>query len=453
MSKEKKSLLNELKVKENIILETQSSKGEDDLEKQLKKLENQGIMSPTLSRKCLALRLHPDSLFSPAIASSLDANLLKKSFIENEIISQLKMNDGSDSSDKHISKKNIGTSCIVLTRDIGVGYVPSKYKSVAVGNDFNDSLNFFRKGLGKHPSSSESLESDVESVGGKDIPRFSSEYFCRPFCQNETSVGLNVSTKVCIDSATNTEFIYADKCTNTEKYLNKNFSEKSIRHRSVSVAPSMNSKYVQVANKTAVKHIGLQTVLKEKIEDILSVKLSTRDIGVGNCKISDTLCDNCKKSKKSIGVGNYDINNIICDKCQVNNKPAVKSVCVGDFDVNLQFCDNCKNEKSPRTENINKSSIGIDTSELSVSTRDIRICDKCSETIHSVAQDLAADSREASSSKLNSSSSKTQVSKSKLLKMKSEIQPLKITQANTTSRTWTTVKEDKIKIDSVLNER
>lgn len=425
---EKKSLLNELKLKESMISKAQFSEGGKELQEILKKLENEGIMSPTLSRKCLSTRPDLDNLFSPGIALSLDETMIKKNFIEKEIISHLKMNDTQDSFDKNKNMKSTGTSCTVLTRDVGVGYVPNKFKSIAVGNDFSVSENLIHYKRGhfeKETSfSSESLESDIDSLnGGIDHPRYLSEYPLKPLPLDIKPANKTL-LKTSVDVSTSTNLKYVDKSVSTIKesaIVCKALSEKSYRHKSVHVSPSMSNKYVQASNKCSVKTMGSQTSSENK--------LSTCDVGVGDFPITHTLCDTCKIPKKSVGVGESDIKTLSCDKCKYNartpSSPKKKSVGVGNYDVDSTYCAKCQILQSVPLY----SSVGVNTTfELSSSTSDIHICDKCSETIHSVAQDLAADTMDSAISQFSSNDSKVKVSKHKLSKLKTEIQPLKLKQ-------------------------
>ncbi|GFQ86584.1 KN motif and ankyrin repeat domain-containing protein 2 [Trichonephila clavata] len=388
LAEEKKSLLNQLNVKQSGFTAEKSSEYQHHLENQLKRLENEGIMSPTLTRKCLSNKSHEDSLSSPGIASWLDANITKKKYIEKEIISHLEVNDVKNisseqqknvkniSSEQQKNVKNAATSCSVLTRDIGIGYVPNKLKSVAVGSDvsFNDLLISLKnkKNFDQCTSvSSESLESDSESLAG-------SEEHSRSFLQAR-------------------------------------FRKTGLLHKCISVSPSYSTKSLQTLDKTS-RTVGLQATfeVKSKSPDIKK-QVTKKDIGVGNFNINDILCFNCKKIKKSIGIGDFSIKSIICDECsslQPHSKPVsdtlmhsencekcvlrqTETVGVGDQDINVIECQNCEHYKSENFQKIDKCSVSTNTSDdfsstLSLSKSDIHICDKCSATIHSVAQGFAA---------------------------------------------------------------
>ena len=256
--------------------------------------------------------------------------------------------------------------------------------------------------------------------------------------------------KLCIDSSTNTNYTYADKSIMTEKESSHDFSSKAldkyVRHKGITVSPLVSNKYVQVSNKSTVKNIGSQTLDGDRKKDTQQMKY-TRTVGVGDIDIFDILCDSCKKLKKSVGVGDFDVKVTNCDKCQSNKSTFLlkhKNTAVGDYDVNK--C--CENPQLHEKHIIHKSSVGVNTTvDLSSSDRDIRICDKCSETIHSVAQDLAADSVETSTSKYNAKDTKTKIPKSKLSKHKTEMQPLKLKETKT-EMNWPSTAEAKKKAET-----
>ncbi|GFQ73062.1 KN motif and ankyrin repeat domain-containing protein 1, partial [Trichonephila clavata] len=348
LAEEKKSLLNQLNVKQSGFTAEKSSEYQHHLENQLKRLENEGIMSPTLTRKCLSNKSHEDSLSSPGIASWLDANITKKKYIEKEIISHLEVNDVKNisseqqknvkniSSEQQKNVKNAATSCSVLTRDIGIGYVPNKLKSVAVGSDvsFNDLLISLKnkKNFDQCTSvSSESLESDSESLAG-------SEEHSRSFLQARfRKTGPSVSnithtpTKYYVASSTNTDIKY--------------FSSKSVN-------------------------------TDQSLVNIKSI-----------------ICDECSSLQPhSKPVSDTLMHSENCEKCVLRQ---TETVGVGDQDINVIECQNCEHYKSENFQKIDKCSVSTNTSDdfsstLSLSKSDIHICDKCSATIHSVAQGFAA---------------------------------------------------------------
>ncbi|GFT35747.1 KN motif and ankyrin repeat domain-containing protein 3 [Nephila pilipes] len=427
LAEEKKSLLNQLSAKQPSSTVEKSSDNQHHLENQLKRLENEGIMSPTLSRKCLSNKSHEDSLSSPGIASWLDANITKKKYIEKEIISHLEVNDVKGaSSEQQKNMKNAATSCSVLTRDIGIGYVPSKLKSIAVGSDvsFSDLLISLKnkKNFDQCTSvSSESLESDSESLAGSE--EHSRSFLQARFRKTVPSIS-NIShtpAKYYVASSTNTDIKYFNsKSVNTDQSLLKSIvsepNDKIFKHKSISVSPSYSTKSLQTIEK-ASRSIGLQASLevKSKSPEIIKKQIPKKDIGVGNFNINDIHCFNCKKIKKSIGIGDFSIKSVICDECsslQPRSQPGndtlmhnencekcvlrqTETVGVGDQDINIIECQNCEHVKSENSQKINKCSVSTNTSDdfsstLSLSKSDIHICDKCSATIHSVAQGFAA---------------------------------------------------------------
>ncbi|CAL1299466.1 unnamed protein product [Larinioides sclopetarius] len=456
LSEEKKTLLNQLKAKHASSTTEKTSETEKHLESQLKRLENEGIMSPTFSRKCLSNKSRRDDvLASPGMASWLDANLTKKSYIEKEIISHLNVNDVKNGSSPHQKAvKNAGTSCSVLTRDIGIGYVPSKYKSVAVGSDisFNDLLNSLKnkKNFDRCTSmSSESLESDAESLAGSDEPSrsFSQARFRKTVSSSNTS---NIPIKYFVATSTNTDIKYfCNKSINTEQSLLKSSpkesSEKILKHKSISVSPVVSTKFVQTYEKATLRSVGMQTLLGMKFkiqEDKQHVK--TKDAGVGDFNINDIHCFNCKKIKKSIGVGDFSLKSVVCDQCsslQPHFHPSVHSencekcvlrqtetIGVGDQDINIMECQNCEHMKSEVSKKVEKHSMSTNTaddfsSNLSLSKRDINICDKCSATIHSVAQGFASGNSESKIPRpnLKSPGSAGKTNHTKLAKLKIQV--------------------------------
>ncbi|GFT49612.1 KN motif and ankyrin repeat domain-containing protein 1 [Trichonephila clavipes] len=424
LAEEKKYLLNQLNVKQSSSTAEKSSERQHHLENQLKRLENEGIMSPTLTRKCLSNKSHEDSLSSPGIASWLDANITKKKYIEKEIISHLEVNDVKNiSSEQQKNVKNAATSCSVLTRDIGIGYVPNKLKSVAVGSDvsFNDLLISLKnkKNFDQCTSvSSESLESDSESLAG-------SEEHSRSFLQARfRKTGPSVSNithtpaKYYVASSTNTDIKYfSSKSVNTDQSFMKPIvnNDKLFKHKCISVSPSYCTKSLQTLDK-ASRSIGLQATFEVKSKSPeIKKQVTKKDIGVGSFNINDILCFNCKKIKKSIGIGDFSIKSIVCDECstlQPHLQPGsdtlmhsencekcvlrqTETVGVGDQDINVIECQNCVHYKSENSQKVDRCSVSTNTSDdfsstLSLSKSDMLICDKCSATIHSVAQGFAA---------------------------------------------------------------
>ncbi|KAG8200986.1 hypothetical protein JTE90_021450 [Oedothorax gibbosus] len=428
LAEEKKSLLNQLKEKNSNVEKTPEN--QHILESQLKRLENEGIMSPTFTRKCLSARPRGNDLSSPSIvASSSDKTIFKSISVQKQKDTYLGSSD-SKSKPNVTPKvmKNTGTSCSVLTRDVGVSYVPHKLKSVGVGSDitFQDLIKSYtnKKGYDQFASvSSESLDSDSESLGGSDEQ---SRTFIRsrlrktlPSSYKTSSIPIKTS-----NSATNTPVKYhLNKYVNTEETLSKPVVkpiEKLTFHKSTSAVPSLSTKSVQTYDRKTFRTIGLQT-FEVKSPD---KHVTKRDASVGDYKVDDVLCAACSKPKKSVGVGDVSIKSVVCDRCssfwpQSNSGLHSSSNCencvlrqtetiaVGDYDVNQVDCQNCEHVKFENLEKIKNNSVGINTtldssSNLNVSksdsricdkcsaTIDIHICDKCSATIQSLAQGFAA---------------------------------------------------------------
>ncbi|XP_035212769.1 KN motif and ankyrin repeat domain-containing protein 1-like [Stegodyphus dumicola] len=430
LKEEKNSLLNQLKLKESKLQNKKSVNSDGDLEKQLKRLENEGIMSPTLTKKCLLSRSHVDNLSSPVIASCIDAAMAKKSFLEKEIISHIKMCDINSGIEKCKNMKSVGTSCSVLTRDIGIGYVPNKSKSIGVGNEASFIYSLYSCNEKKYDQltsiSSESLESDSESVNG-------SFDHARLFLQQRNLKSLvvspiksdcpNVGLK---DSSTSTDVIYLNKSVNTELLLPKFILNNStFQNKSTLISPSVRTKAVQAVEKKAVRTIGLQisgsvNVDREVEKAFNQNQILKHSVAVGDFNILDTICALCLKAKTSVGVGDSDINISFCDRCRLVKtvstscgEASIYDVCdkcsihqkenaaVGDFDVNDVSCEQCQNNSIQRNE---MQSVGINTtidssSHLNLSSG-IHICDKCSATIHSVAKDLATNTVDSKIPKL-----------------------------------------------------
>ncbi|KAF8791721.1 KN motif and ankyrin repeat domain-containing [Argiope bruennichi] len=398
------------------------------LQSQLKRLENEGIMSPTLSRKCLSNKSEKgDFCWLSWMAHGWVLKLKPENYIEKEIISHLNVNDVKNiSSPQSKPVKNVATSCSVLTRDIGIGYVPSKYKSVAVGSDvsFNDLLNSLKnkKNFDRCTSmSSESLESDAESLAGSDEPSrsFSQARFRKTVSNNNAS---NIPVKYFVATSTNTDIKYfCNKSINTEqsffKLPVKESTDRILKHKSISAFPVVSTKFVQTYEKTTLRSVGMQTLdMKSKTQEIDRKHVKTKDAGVGDININDIHCFNCKKMKISIGVGDFSLKSVVCDQCsslQPHSRSLVRSencekcvlrqtetIGVGDQDINNIVCQNCEHMKSEISKKVEKHSISTNTaddfsSNLSLSKRDINICDKCSATIQSVAQGFASGTSES----------------------------------------------------------
>ncbi|XP_055938556.1 uncharacterized protein LOC129968567 isoform X2 [Argiope bruennichi] len=467
LSEEKKSLLNQLKAKQVCSTSEKLPEGEKHLESQLKRLENEGIMSPTLSRKCLSNKSGKDDvLASPGMASWLDANITKKNYIEKEIISHLNVNDVKNiSSPQSKPVKNVATSCSVLTRDIGIGYVPSKYKSVAVGSDvsFNDLLNSLKnkKNFDRCTSmSSESLESDAESLAGSDEPSrsFSQARFRKTVSNNNAS---NIPVKYFVATSTNTDIKYfCNKSINTEqsffKLPVKESTDRILKHKSISAFPVVSTKFVQTCEKTTLRSVGMQTLdMKSKTQEIDRKHVKTKDAGVGDINVNDIHCFNCKKMKISIGVGDFSLKSVVCDQCsslQPHSRSLVRSencekcvlrqtetIGVGDQDINNIVCQNCEHIKSEISKKVEKHSISTNTaddfsSNLSLSKRDINICDKCSATIQSVAQGFASGTSESKIPRpnLKSPGSAGKTNHTKLAKLKIQVGKTQKLESSTT---------------------
>ncbi|XP_015915179.1 KN motif and ankyrin repeat domain-containing protein 2 [Parasteatoda tepidariorum] len=351
LKEEKKSLLNQLKFNQ--------SERQTELQKETL-LENQRI-----NEICLSVIQKENHLSSPGMASCLDAVISKKCFVEKE------------------NSKSVGISCTVLTRDIGVGYIPSKLKSVAVGCDnLTDNKCSSKKSKIYEPYvnlSSESLESDLESFRGSNeqihphIPLKSTSSKC-------STDKINVP-KTYIDSFTSMDIRYVDKSVNTESINNTTKS-----------TPVTTSKFVQTSELKVFRNTSSQTMTDKN-----TIKKLCCDKAVGNANINDTICSQCKKTN-SIAIGDEKLTS--CDSPSVAALH-VRTVAVGDFDIN-DMRDNCEHFKS---ENVQTNSVGINTTNdlVTNSNSDIHICDKCSATIHSVARGLAANTNPLSSSNSNES--------------------------------------------------
>lgn len=430
-------------------------------------------MSPTLTRKCLSSKSRENSLSSPSmVASSLDKSFSKKNFIQYETISHPKLSDLENKSAGSPTKitKNAATSCFVLTRDIGISYVPNKFKSVAVGSDisFQELIKTYtnKKGFDQFTSvSSESLESDSESLGGSDEQS-------RSFLRSRLRKTLPSSYKTSnipiiktLNSSTNTiTKYYLNKHVNTDELSPKSPvtkpSEKLTFNKSSLAVPSLSTKSVQTFEKRTFRSIGLQTMQEvkpvEKRNSLNEKRVTKCDASVGDFNVSDILCAACNKVKKSVGVGDFSIKSVVCDQCSSfwpRSKATVhkdgncencvlrqtETVGVGDYDVNQVDCQNCDHEKSENLEKVKSNSVATNTaldssSNLSVSKSDMHICDKCSATIQSVAQGFAANTSDSKIPRPNLKISTVgKTNHTKLAKLRTQVSKTQKTEAGSFS--------------------
>ncbi|XP_054722150.1 KN motif and ankyrin repeat domain-containing protein 2-like [Uloborus diversus] len=451
LKEEKKALLKQLSLKESLDSKSKTLKFRVDLGVQLKKLENQGIMSPTMSRKFLMTSHSLDDLSSPAIASSLDATLSNQNSDRNAPFKKVEISH-ENISVKSKQFKSIGTSCSVLTRDIGVGYVPCKFKSVAVGCDFSvsDNLKYFKsRCLEKSISvSSESLDSDLDSLGGvSNIENSIPQYYGTvngqiivPLATLKPSATV-APLKCFVDSSTNTDVKYINKSINTENAESK-FKDLrnsvTFKNKSILAVPYVCAKSVQASDVKFSKSVGVQVFLEENIiknktngdfHSLTRSSMSGGDLSINNSRLS------CENTKKATAVGDYDVRVSLCDKCTSVQTISTASGPNHSYNAStLSYCDKCQQEKVFQNQSESKfKTIGINTnmelpSSLNVSNNDIQICDKCSATIQCVAKDLAADTVDSKIPKLNLSfTSSKNINKMSLSKPKTQsVKPLQI---------------------------
>lgn len=163
------------------------------------------------------------------------------------------------------------------------------------------------------------------------------------------------------------------------------------------------------ADVTERRHVGLQVTTVE-------AKPLTVSTGTGITDVRRVVCDRCANLRqRSVAVGNHvsrrdmavsislqaervsqgsgdcSVTDVLCEKCQLKQ---TETIGVGDFDVNCVVCDACmekstSEEKPPSTQSVGTAmTSSVEEPRSPGAIRGVRLCDKCSCQITSVAKDF-----------------------------------------------------------------
>lgn len=163
------------------------------------------------------------------------------------------------------------------------------------------------------------------------------------------------------------------------------------------------------ADVTERRHVGLQVMTVEAkplmvssgtgIADVRKVicdrctSLRQRSIAVGNhvSRRDMAISISLQAEKVSQGCGDCSVTDVLCEKCQLKQ---TETIGVGDFDVNCVVCDACmekstSEEKPPSTHSVGtEMTSSVEEPRSPGAVRGVRLCDKCSCQITSVAKDF-----------------------------------------------------------------
>ncbi|KAL3252407.1 hypothetical protein MRX96_017719 [Rhipicephalus microplus] len=157
------------------------------------------------------------------------------------------------------------------------------------------------------------------------------------------------------------------------------------------------------------RHVGLQVTTVE-------AKPLTVSTGTGITDVRRVVCDRCANLRqRSVAVGNHvsrrdmavsislqaervsqgsgdcSVTDVLCEKCQLKQ---TETIGVGDFDVNCTVCDACmekstSEEKPPSTQSVGMAmTSSVEEPRSPGAVTGVRLCDKCSCQITSVAKDF-----------------------------------------------------------------
>ncbi|KAK8788592.1 hypothetical protein V5799_021639 [Amblyomma americanum] len=157
------------------------------------------------------------------------------------------------------------------------------------------------------------------------------------------------------------------------------------------------------------RHVGLQVTTVE-------AKVLTVSTGTGISDVRRVVCDRCAQLRqRSVAVGNHvsrrdvgftislqpekisrgcgdsSITDVLCEKCELKQ---TETIGVGDYDVNCVVCDACMEKSTSEEKPPVMQSVGtLMTSSMEEPrspdiVRGVRLCDKCSCQITSVAKDF-----------------------------------------------------------------
>ncbi|KAH7935377.1 hypothetical protein HPB52_006764 [Rhipicephalus sanguineus] len=208
-----------------------------------------------------------------------------------------------------------------------------------------------------------------------------------PHCEEQPSAATEVTKSRSTDAA------------GLERNVGVQFSPGPIRKRDVMLQ----------ADVTERRHVGLQVTTVE-------AKPLTVSTGTGITDVRRVVCDRCANLRqRSVAVGNHvsrrdmavsislqaervsqgsgdcSVTDVLCEKCQLKQ---TETIGVGDFDVNCVVCDACmekstSEEKPPSTQSVSTAmTSSVEEPRSPGAVRGVRLCDKCSCQITSVAKDF-----------------------------------------------------------------
>ncbi|KAJ9583979.1 hypothetical protein L9F63_021671, partial [Diploptera punctata] len=287
------------------------------------------------------------------------------------------------------TSRDIGITCTVMTREVGVSPQQPKLRNV------------------KTNTKTSLVHADIEST-----------------------------IKTCV-SATNTDLlmdqVYSD--IEMDRNINKAIQtyEKSFRNKVFS--KNKREIGIQVENKQQISLLIVERhelqnhlidvgilVKPRSIDTAVEFKPKTRDIGISDNSIADTMCEKCRVKKKSIGVGHHNIGNSV-DETSISlsnigifqnkppeNLPVQETKQISTRSVACETHTNACSSKQTDTKDLNTvrtRDFGVSTMKRKLvdaavgnSERNLEsgvfLCDKCDTKIQNVAKNILTQNTEQS---------------------------------------------------------
>lgn len=426
MKEEKRLLMLQIKAKDGNYGESRSENDNDvKYASRLRDLADKGVITPRLSRRRFNLNEEFSKTDSPA------SNMSDSELISSRGVPKIP-----------VWTRSVGINTNVLKRDVGVGMVKERCRSVGVGDDCvkDDSMLCSKCHTIRSRSSSLCTSSDIESdseIESKDktSKQLNQCSTCKARSQvDKTTQGMNTesdyvefvrqklleyqihklkqlsiektdqvsvepidkSCEKCEQLSTSTRSretspVRHHRHTNTDlqmddvaslSYLEK---YKKAHRRDRGVSPTKvksNHMAVQVTpSKIRTRDFGISVNITEKKAEPVKPKMSDKGSGTG----STSECDRCvAKITKTVGIGYDSVDQIVCDRC-TSKKVVTKGV--GDDKVSDILCVKCQvrtktlgcgNDKI--SDNFCDKCDVLQTETVSVGSDDVNslLCDRCS---------------------------------------------------------------------------
>ena len=162
---------------------------------------------------------------------------------------------------------------------------------------------------------------------------------------------------------------------------------------------------------TRDRSVEANILLVDDKPEVKVEKPSTRNVAVGDGRITDVLCEKCIVPKRSIGCSWDKVTDVVCDKCEEMKKSLLMKPITKSTSVQTAAPVYKATNSSSQTTSVSSKTVSTNTTFLALKKEDpvfsaaspvltpelerrpfgssgVNICDKCHDTITSVAKDI-----------------------------------------------------------------